>query len=144
MKFTIHKHVHRTNHGGGTWSIDKDTGTLSELCWEEMLGEVAMMLMAGRPHRFSATARSCSPLGSVYSLIVFECEPGWYTIRRGGRFIDRLACNEALGFIAAYTLTDGERSLFTGLQTYEEWVNHFDFRQRNIAALISYQPKLVA
>lgn len=142
MNFTLHKHI------GGCWSIEKPGGVLDRLAWDEMLGEVAMILMAGRPHRFSASPRPHTVVfGAIYSLRVLHVEDEWYSIRRGNRFIDRLACNEALGFIAAYTLTDGEKQLYHGLQTYEQWLNGCRWnrdRQREIAGLITYQPELVA
>ena len=138
--FTIHK------HHTGTWSVEKSDCICDLLSWDEMLGEVACLLMAGKPHRHSCNFVSRQHrFGAIYSLSVTEVEPGWYTIRRASRFVDRLGCSEALAFLAAYTLTDGERQLFGGLLTYEQWVNRFRWnRERSIGGLLSLRLEEVA
>ena len=133
MNFAIHKHI------GGDWSIELADGTLSQLTWVEMLGELACLLMVGRQH-LAVPIIGLPPLAAVYSLSVKEVEPGYYTVRRAAKFIDRLTCDEALGFLAAYTLTDGAQQLFTGLMTYEQWVERFRWRRgQQIDGLLAKQ-----
>ncbi len=139
MKFRIFK----TRKYG--WTIQQGRRMIDEMCWDELIGAVARMLLCGQqlPARDDATE---SP-DAEYFLTVESVGPSSlgifaglaWTIRRDDRFIDRLTDDEALGFIAAYTLTDGERQLFIGLQTYEEWVSCFRWRRdQETAGLLTY------
>ena len=142
MNFTIHKHLDRT-YRDGVYTIDRDGKTCGPLVYAEMLGVVAKLLLQAKwpPYPFEEPA--AVRLGPVYSLHVALTDR-FYTVRREGMFLDSMGGDETLGFIAAYTLTDGAKQLFGGMRTYEQWAGLCWNCDRPIAGLITHQPEHVA
>lgn len=137
MKFTIH------HYRFGDYAIELDGQYFTGLCWDEMLGAVARLFYTKQaPPRplLMYAART------AYSMSVVQVDGGRYwTLRIGDRFCDHLQSDEALGFIAAYTLTEGKRQLYHGFQTYEQWRRRLSLgRDRAISGLLTHQPELVA
>lgn len=141
--FTIHKHVGPYAHGGW-WTVERGNTVCGPLHYSEMLGVVAKILLQAKFPPYPFEPKKHSPLAPLYSLHVTTDNCGHYTIRRGPLFTGLFCEDEALGFIAAYTITDGERQLYRGLGTYERWSSELWNCDQEIAGLITYQPELIA
>lgn len=141
--FTIVKHRE------GFWTLRQGLVTFDQVCWDEMLGLVARMLLNGTKLT-RAYWRPYEPLPPIeYELRVSYCCPysgsKWWgdcwSLVRGDQFVGWLCATEMLGFIAAYTLTDGEKQLFRGMRTYEQWLECEGMRPRYqpVAGLLTFQ-----
>jgi hypothetical protein len=90
------------------------------LAWDEMLGTVAQLIYTYRGPGFSSyTPRS----EFIQSVKFFHVETCYWTLQRDdGHFIDRLQCDEALGFIAHYFMParlHGMPAMFGGFTSYQ-------------------------
>ncbi len=137
----------------GTWAIRQGDNLLTGLCWDEMLGGVARCLINGcdwpKPLRWELQRFDHS--SPAWSLRVEPVPSGSprrlssdFTLFDDGKFCGPLTTDEAIGFIALYTSSNRERSLFGGMKTYEQWIRQFPNRQQNIAGLLVDQRKAVA
>lgn len=119
----------------GWWRMRQGEHELNGLCWDEMLGCCARILINGLELRSGGFQDDYNP-PAVWSLRVEPILDGVYwTIHKGGRFIDHMTPDEALGFIAAYTLTG--REMFMGFMTYEQWARRPYRAQQEIAGLLT-------
>lgn len=115
-----------------TWCIRYGDVITGELCWDEMIEWIARSLIAGQQCGYRDTPRHTT----VWSLSVIETATRLFTLRCADRFISELTAGEALAFISLYTSTDGQRQLFTGLQTYEQWTA-VPWRKEEISGLLT-------
>lgn len=143
MNFVIHKHIGPT-HSHGLWSIEQRHVYCGPLYWVEMLAAVAKELLDARWPPYAWEEKGGIPFAPLYSVVVNRARDNHYSIRCGSKFLDGLCSDEALGFIAAYTLTDGEKQFFGGLKSYAQWAGSPWNNHRKIAGLITYQPEHVA
>lgn len=104
----------------GYWSVIADGCALPDFTWDEMLGAVARFLFCGDTPQYGCKA---SPVDIDKWVVIERVEGHWWTITKGDRFISFLGAEEALGFIAAYTLNG--RELFGGFKTYEQYINRW-------------------
>lgn len=139
MRFSILRHQQeRPFRIPGDWTVivytpdGDDYRVIESLCFDEMLGSVARVLMTGWEAWRGESSIDREPSPVEWQLDIELVSGRWardwnlFTIHCGDKFIGQLTNDETLGFIAAYCLTDGAMQLFSGLQTYEQWhaANH--------------------
>lgn len=130
---TIFIRKRKNEYGGSDYEVETDGITASCLCWDEMLGAFARICLQNNHI-------GCAPFsnGSIeYELRIEKISHHEYTIFRDDRFCGYLTFDEALGFLAKFTLM-GEGT-YRGFETYEQWINT-SWRSRTKVPIVGLLP----
>jgi hypothetical protein len=152
MKFSILRHNsgYSTRDIPGSWTVIVDGAerrVLSELCFDEMLGAAARLLLGSyQPWRlWNSSLWTFEPKPVEWQVDIDQCDdaPPWsgahWCIYRGDEFSGELTSDETLGFLAIYCLSDGRRGLFGGLKTYQQTIAGSPWlRDRQVVALLEH------
>lgn len=142
-QFKIHHHVDLH------WTVERGGMILDRGAWDEMLGQVAAILL-GAGDCFRMQTPASKAYCPVWSLEVFRVDINYWTaIHTNGRFIDRLAPSEMLAFIAQYTCEKMgfKQGPWGGLSDYESSIQRQQFlerKPRKIAGLLPPPNKMRA
>lgn len=136
------------------WSIQQGDNVLDDLCWDEMLGGTARCLINGCdwPKSGGWSDESQDAESVVWELRVDPVQPGahryWcsdFSLSIREYFTGPLTADEAIGFIAAQTLTGCAHQLSHWMKNYEQWSRErFSRKEQKIAGLLTYQPETAA